>query len=361
MGHQLADRLRYTVCGRCETRYDWLNATDTQHDSDIYGLWGNFSSLSTRFTNVSVASEARYPPYLQFVARSGTFTTASKTANGYEFAIVPFTSHRISNFPNPNDLWYATENITAAPDKYTKHTNASYQIQRGRPPMFCWQKDTYSLGEHWVDNVANLSQLPGLSLSPFLRNYIFPVELGAPPIIQIANNFGYDSTSLPIDVNSKVINATLGNAVEDLTRQAAGILNLATDDTGKVPDYNADFILDSKDVAALSVLVLVSVPCVCAVVWLIIIIRINYGAVLAKNTGWLSQHNLRLLSLQATQLYRFLDEEISGERKWSGRMTQTPFIRDIDKDGPSFRDGETERNHFLPVSGKGPGIRSRLR
>ncbi|KAF8534447.1 hypothetical protein BDD12DRAFT_809362 [Trichophaea hybrida] len=114
-----------------------------------------------------------------------------QTANGYEFAIVPFTSHRISNFPT---------------------------------------------------------------------RMIF-VELGAPPIIQIANNFGYDSTSLPIDVNSKVINATLGNAVEDLTRQAAGILNLATDDTGKVPDYNADFILDSKDVAALSVLVLVSVPC----------------------------------------------------------------------------------------------------
>ncbi|KAF8534978.1 hypothetical protein BDD12DRAFT_808943 [Trichophaea hybrida] len=355
LGLQLVHLLRYTVHGKCETRYDWLNHTDSEVD-DIYGLWGNFSPSAYRLTTVPVASEARYPPYLQIIPRSGISTAASKTTNGYEFAIVPFTSHRISTHRNTKDPWYFTENNTADTDRYTKLSNASYQIQRGRPPMFCWQKDTYSLGKHEVSDVVDLPKLPGLHLSPFLRDFVFPVELAEPPIVQIANNLGYDSTSSPTDINRKVINASYGNSEEDLTRliqisyvssreivrntvllypslaHEAGISNAAVDDTGKVPYEYADFVLDSKEVVALSFPALISIPFVCTVFWLIVLIRINYGVALAKNTGPLSWHNLRHVALQATQLYRCLDELINGERKWSGRTAKKPFIRDIVKD-----------------------------
>ena len=86
---------------------------------------------------------------------------------------------------------------------------------------------------------------------------------------------------------------------------------------GSVLDENADFILESRDVAAFSVPTLLSVSIVRILLWSIILIRgkPNYGMTKAKNTGKLSRHNLRATSLQAAQLYRYLDEHISGKRR----------------------------------------------
>lgn len=86
--------------------------------------------------------------------------------------------------------------------------------------MFCWQNDTYSLENNKIDNVDKLGDLHGLLLSPFL-NTVLQCELKTPPIVQIANNLGYSSTTVSVDstvVISKSINATHGDTEADLRR-----------------------------------------------------------------------------------------------------------------------------------------------
>jgi len=380
LGLQLAHRLNYSVSGKCKTRYDWIvRPLDPQQDE--YGLWGNSSTTSLGYTTIPL-NESQYPPWIRVVPE-GVGAGGGGSGSGFQFTIIPYTSHRLSPYNNTNDPWYITEDN---PDPHPINTNEPnhYRVRRGRPPMFCWQNDTYSLGNDTIDNVDKLGDLHGLLLSPFL-NTVLQWELKTPPIVQIANNLGYSSTTASVDstvVISKSINATRGDTEADLRRllqityvssreivrniallnpsfsKAIGKFNAAEDHTGRVPYQNADFLLDSKDVAALSVLVLITVPCICAFLWTAVWIRMNYGHMVAKNTGPISRQSLRFITFHAPQLYRFLTEEISGRKVFSGRTSLTPFIRDIEKDGgaPVDRTENTttaDEHHSVSVAGAG--------
>ncbi|KAF8252052.1 hypothetical protein K440DRAFT_636234 [Wilcoxina mikolae CBS 423.85] len=380
LGLQLANMLEYSVVGQCESKYDWVRAPNSS--VDVYGVWGNFSEKNQAFTTIGLDEEARYPPWLKIIPGG---VGGGDDKNGYQFTIVPFTTRRQSAFNNTRDPWYLTE-ANPKPQLTNDNLNTTYRVQQGRPPMFCWQNDTYSLGKQRVKDVTQLKNLTGLRLSKFLRDSVLRRELRPPPIIQIGNNLGYFSTSSSVYsavTSTKSINATRCNTTEDLTRLVhisyvssreivrntalllsplAAKLNLsdsnaAFDDTGKIPYENGDFVLESKDVVALSVPVLITVPCICLFLWMIVSIRIYCGMVKAKNTGALSEHNLRVIGFQATQLYRYLDEQISGVKKYSGR-TGTPFIRDIEKDDPSKYEPDTTivAKDNLPVSVAGPGV-----
>ncbi|KAF8544161.1 hypothetical protein BDD12DRAFT_801507 [Trichophaea hybrida] len=365
LGLQLANFLIYSVRGECTTSYNWLNATGNY---DEYTLWGN--SSNKRWFPIN--DEVGFQPWIEPAIHPQS-EPKSRAGQGFDFVFLPHTSHRQTDQQNHDDPWYITE-LNEIPDSNTTFSPTKYRVKRGRPPIRCTQWDTYSLGENKVNYVDKLSDLHGLQLSPFLSK-VFPMEFAAPTIIQITSNLGYSSTSSSMyaSPNRKAINATRCTAFTDLERllhvsyvacretvrntalvffplsKDLGVPNAAAiDGTDKVPDYNADFLLESKDVAALSVPVLISVPCVCTLLWTIVLIRMNYGVVMAKNTGPLSHHNLRLVAFQASQLYRYLDEQISGERKWSGRTTLTPFIRDISKDKLVVNPEEN-----LPVSAAG--------
>jgi len=397
LGLQLAPRLVYSVSGGCRTEYNWL-VTAGFNNSDTYPLWGNINDTylsNPTYTTAKVDAESDNPPWLNIVPESNA-TERSEANHGYEFAIVPNTSHRKSPVPNVDDPWYITEDnpeyVNANDSTRISLQLSPYRVRRGRPPVRCWQNDTWSLGNNKVYSVVDLPKLPGLQLSTFLRDTVFQREFAAPPLIQTGNNLGYAMVNSAMDtvVTKKTIYASRCNATRDIERliqisfvasrevvrntvllyptlyKQPNLTNLAAGSNGKVPDEYADFILDNKDVAALRISTMLSVPAVCIILWGIILIRgkLNYGVMKAKNAGALSRHNLRLIAFQASQLYRYLDEEISGVRRWSGRTTMAPYIRNIKDDrGSELVAGDGARaddlegespDKFLPMSVDGP-------
>lgn len=371
-GLQLANGLNFHVFGHCETRWDWVERFS--NNSDGYPLWGLGDwETNPTYDTAWVDKEKDNPPWVNISPSNDTLEII-KAKRSFAFALVPNVSHRKSPVPNTVDPWYMTEDNP--PDNLTssKDVPTPYRVRRARPPISCYQNDTWSLGNARVHHVDDLHTLPGLELSDFMRNTLFPIELAAPAIIQVGNNLGYAqlSSSQEQTVNQKFIYASRCNASRDIQRlvqvsflasrevvrntvllystlQGQTVLNNSAAVNGAVPDAYADFILESKDVAALSVPTLLTVPIICALLWFIILIRgkLNYGMMKAKNTGALSRHNLRMIALQASQLYRYLDEQISGKCRWSGRTTMTPFIQDIEDDCPEDDGSSIEE---LPVS-----------
>jgi hypothetical protein len=370
MGLQLAPFLVYAVSGHCRTEYRWLNISNP--NIDIYTLWDSVNMTDT----AAVDSDWNAPPFLNVPYRPGE-VRRSLITHGYEFALVPNTQGRKSDMPNIADPWYLTEdNPLYVPRVDERNVSSSrYQVKRGRPPMLCWQNDTWSLGSNKVYNVQNLTDLTskGLRLSTFLRDKLFQVEFASPPMVQLANNLGFSwmDAAKYTRVNTKRISAEMCNTTKEIERLVylsylssrevvrntvlvySFLLNQtdipnAAAVNGKVPYEYADFILESQDVAALSVIKLLIIPSVAALLWLIVWLR----ACLHDSNNKLSNHSryqLRSIAFQSTQLYRLLDEQISKKRRWSGR-TGVPFIRDLDSD----TENEAEAKH-LPISVGGPG------
>ena len=378
-GLQLASGLNFHVSGHCETRWDWVEIAS--NNSDGYPLWdfGGWET-NTLYDTAWVDKEKENPPWVNIIISNDT-VEMTKAKRSYAFVFVPNVSHRKSPVPNTVDPWYMTEDNPPDPLNRTTDTPTPYRVRRARPPISCYQNDTWSLGDTRVYHVDDLRTLPGLKLSDFVRDTLFPIELATPAIIQVGNNLGYTqlSSSLEQTVNQKFIYASRCNATRDIQRlvqisflasreivrntvllystlQGQTVLSNSAAVNGEVPDAYADFILESKDVAALSVTTLLTVPIICALLWFIILVRgkLNYGMMKAKNTGALSRHNLRMIALQASQLYRYLDEQISGKCRWSGRTTMTPFIQDIEDDFPEDDCSSIEE---LPVSVGGLGRR----
>jgi len=366
MGLQRAPHLTYSVSGQCQTRYDWLNTTLPNVD-----WYENFAPDPTMFDTASVDDERELPGWISILPK-GNEANMSKINRGFEFAMVPNTSHRKSNFSNPDDIWYMTEeNPKFGPSNATaKIKETQYQVRRGRPPLHCWQNDTWSMNGYTVYHVDRLADIPGLQLSTFIQVRVFRREFSSPIIMQVANLLGYSAleSSLYSVANARMFSAQYANATRDLERliqigyvstrevvrnlvllygslaDRADVSNLAKGPDGKVPSDTADFILESQNVAAMSVLTLIITPSVCVLLWIIVLFRgvTAHGRAKATNDGKVSQHNFRAIALQASQLYRYLDELANnGRPRWSGRTSMTPFIRDLPVREKTGEDGES--------------------
>ena len=96
---------------------------------------------------------------------------------------------------------------------------------------------------------------------------------------------------------------------------------------------DAGFCLEGAEVASMSVFVLVATPSICAFLWILLFLfnkRYNPESDL-DNESPQARHGMRLHTFRAVQLFRELDEALSGDKyKWSGRDTETPYIRDLD-------------------------------
>ena len=364
MGLQMAPQLKYTVKGQCRTEYSWVNTTADPKlpGYDWYPLWG---STHDTLAYTQPPADALFPIWVNVVPR---YLTAAipKIQGGDEYALVPSVAYRQSVTPNDHDPWYLTEE---KPRNSTDDPKL-YRVQRLRPPVHCWQNVTWSLRDVTVTNVDDLDKLPGLQISTLVRK-IFKRDFVAPTLIQVANNLGYASLASSMNTvpNKKLIIAARCSVIKDLERlvqisfvssrdairnvvllysaqrNTLGLPNAAAGPDGQVPYENGDFILESKDVAALAVWTLLSVPSVCVILWsTVFALSIRWDKI-GANKGRISRLNFRRIALQAVQLYRFLDEEITGLRRYSGRLS-TPYI--------SFTGEGTEvgerKDHYPPTS-----------
>ncbi|CCX06211.1 hypothetical protein FPQ18DRAFT_354149 [Pyronema domesticum] len=365
MGLQYAPTLRYEVTGNCKTDYS-MYSINRNGDREWYTSDPDFSE---GFTPVQ---QERMIPYLNTNPKQASGANGQTiyqnpddiARDGYLFTIVPYTAGRFTyrNTTNTRDPWYLTEVnpiFNSSRLDYRYQFGGFYHIKRGRPALRCSQRDDFSMNGVTVGNAYLLSQIPGLKISEFLRDQVLTTEFGTSPIVQLTRNLGYNSLASAVfyDPPSSVFDVSQANMTEDIFKLVAlqflysreavrnipllysaiktsglNITNLAAVN-GVVPYENADIILETSEVAALSVLVLIITPIICALVWILITVR-RFGfqpAPRADNQGPLARLNLHTIGLQATQLYRCLDETVSGQRKWAGRLSMTPYIKEVDE------------------------------
>ncbi|KAF8441251.1 hypothetical protein BGX38DRAFT_1203720 [Terfezia claveryi] len=366
MGLRDAPGLDFTVRGTCATYHkpDGIKAEQfdnpasptlpkTFEEVDTYPFYGDI-----QWSNRVYLSRENYTaPWAYFVNKFDNETlTQNVQYGGYTFMIVPHTSWRQSEKPNPlPDPWYDTEESPAfVPGK---GFNTKYRVKRGRPALRCTQNDTYTYNGHKVYHVDNLSELPGLKLSPFISDAVFGREFGSPVFSKILGNLPFGTlASIPYFApNQRRLDATRVSLKEDFRglvgmsfvysrevvrntvllystlkgRNDSGFSNAANEYDG--PATNADFFLEGTEVAALSVFVIIITPCFCALLWLLVAWKwFILPRTTIDNKSITARYILRDYGLRAVNLFRNLDEEISRKRKFSGRQTESPYIRDLD-------------------------------
>ncbi|RPA74897.1 hypothetical protein BJ508DRAFT_380339 [Ascobolus immersus RN42] len=108
--------------------------------------------------------------------------------------------------------------------------------------------------------------------------------------------------------------------------------NNATDIlTGRIPAESADIFIDSPYVASLDARLLVITPALSIFFKLLSFLlwkRLDSGKI--SNTGTASRQLLRTTGFSSAQLYRMLDEKTTRKRRWAGRTSGTPYIRNLD-------------------------------
>lgn len=378
MGLRDAHQLLFTVHGNCATYIEPngvpfkeipLPSDSPENNAAVEGYL--FYGGKERIIRIFLSRENYTAPWAEYVDRSDSITQAqNKLYGGWTFEIVPHTAWRSSLHPNPNvDPWYETEeNPAYRPDLITPEDNTyswlipQYRVKKGRPVLRCTQNDTWSYNGQTVHHVSLLGDLPGLNatLSPLFREWVFGLEFGSPVFSKLlgALPFGTLPATGHFDADLKVFDATRASTFTDFKslvqtsfvysrevvrnsvllysflagRHESLLNNAASKDNLTIPAENADIFLQSTDVSAMSVLVMVVTPCVCAFLWLLVL---YWGKKYDPesdfdNKSANSRHGLRRYGYQAVNLFLALDEAISGKRKWSGRNTLMPYIRDLD-------------------------------
>jgi len=368
MGLRDAPKLVFKVHGVCETHYgsDAIGSLsfpspayqNVSEESDLYPYFED--DIKSKWTTVVYISRENYTaPWAQFVTKYDQETfTQNKESGGYRFLIVPHVAWRQSgNSSSQPDPWYDTEESPAFVSTTTY--NPQYRVKRGRPALRCTQNDTYTYNGKTVNHVTKLPELPGLNstLSPFIMNHVFGREFGSPVFSKLLGNlpFGTIASTAHFIPQNKRLDVTRISLEDDfrglvdmsfvysrevvrntvllysgLRQGNDSVFNNAAD-IGD-PAENADFFLEGTGVASMSVFVLVVTPAVCALLGIILFVWrkcFNPESGL-DNKSANARHGLRRYGFSAVHLFRYLDEEISRERKWSGRNSDSPYIRDLD-------------------------------
>lgn len=357
MGLRDAPGLLYNVSGHCTTNHD-LNAMYRDGDFDIYPFPGTLPGNPETEALVDPFNEERVSPFLSIEANFDRDPTTEQ----HIYNIIPHTAGRLAFSENLNDPWYATEqNLN---NETTVDQENPFRVRRFRPPFHCTQNDTFSLGAHTVNSVTQLKDIPGLKLSNFLqlvfeREFIGPVVLpivanaeGAVLVSTMRHSLNayqkFDAARSRTELELKrltylafvysrevVRNLVLVYPALALDSEISDLKNIAIDPTtGRVPKESADFFIDTANAASLDVYTMVIIP---ALVLLLFGFKVLYQKIYANmghasNTKRTSRLLLRNFAFNTVHLYRMLDETLYGKSRWGGRLSETPFVRELSEE-----------------------------
>ena len=264
MGLQSDPKLMLMVKGSCSTDYTWLlNSTDDKVDT--YRLFGK-----------EIFNVTRQPPEVDLPPMA-TFQIDQDTAGGPNFSYAMMVNTAgLYSYTSGQDPWYATDP--------TDNGKIAYQVRRGRPALSCWEDNKWRLNGRDVDVWGlNASALPGLKLHELWRDTVFPLEFGSPRVVTVGRAAGtsalksasYSSApSYILDAGASAMSNDLerlvlaswissGNVLRETTKYKSGdMINFAKAEEGSVEAGAAKFVLQSSDVSALSVRILISVPAI---------------------------------------------------------------------------------------------------
>lgn len=280
-GLQHAPDLLFNVEGSCITEYGWLfNHNETNEGlQDDYALWNDSSNP------VTMMDFNAGPPYANFFP----FPNNTDDTN-HSFSIVVNSLNRIS-YLQGFDPWYLTDNIST----FNEDLNSSYFLTLGRrPALSCWETAIWSYnGQN--ESSAGLKRLPGLRAPIDALSSAF----GFPMILIIGQALDRKALQCSADSSGRIIDAAKCSVQSDLTKlifvaylasknalsdfttfgpEQPDIPNLAKDDNGAFFPGAADYVIYSKDVATLSIRVLIVIPTVlCGLFLLVSLATYKFG------------------------------------------------------------------------------------
>ena len=262
MGLQSDPKLKLIVNGSCLTDSAWLlNSTD---EVDTYRLFGK-----TLF-EVKRQPELELPPTVSFRIDMDTYDESN-----FSYAIIVQTAGLYS-YTSSQDPWYTT-------DKSGANEPIAYQVRGGRPALSCWETNKWRLNGKDVNiDGLNDSALPGLKLHQLWARKVFREEFSFPRLVTLGRSAGlsalksasYSSAPFVLDAGASAMSADLERLVmaswissRDVLREttrykSSDLANLAKSSKGSVEAGAAKFVLESGDVATLSVRILISVPAI---------------------------------------------------------------------------------------------------
>jgi hypothetical protein len=355
MGLQTEPKLRLHVIGSCQTNYTWLvNSTDA---GDTYRIFGGDRLYLAKFQ-----PEVDSPPRvsLEIDIDSGSDRTS--------FAMIVNTGGLFS-YTSSTDPWYLTESID--------NGALPYQVRRKRPVLSCWETRRWHLNGKDVET-SKLGTLPGISLHKAWVD-VFGLEFALPRLVNLARLAGASalkSASLAA-APSYILDAGASSIIDDLERLllaswvssssvlrdtttygANDMANFVKGGKDSSGDSVAEFVLKSGDVSTLSVRILISIP---FLLLFLLAVEVCLACVLRRRClgrpSICQDYATRGIALQATQLYRYLDEELYGRARWSHRLSHVPAMYEpYDEEGSKIP--VDEEAQYLPGSARNRGNQS---
>ncbi|KAH0609390.1 uncharacterized protein H6S33_012876 [Morchella sextelata] len=331
-GLQHASYLTFPVRGKCELISDYID-TLTDPDNDIY----YYPYLPN---NVSIP--ARLSLRAPVVAADWARDHKTGTLTGNSSYILLFETVMQQSFYNTTDPVYETELVDADPN------SPHYRIKRGRPFLHCYEQSYWAYKDIKIYNPQNIDQLPNSVVPGALRDELIPFHfsqsrfpnlvrtLGGAVLVSSSSSYGgvIDAASASWHKDMERLIYVNYVSSRNAFRDSASLTTLLKER----PDRNAatengvpkqglgDIVVGTSKVTTMSIVVLIVIPVAWIFVWCIItIFRCNRCT--SRNSGKASRFTLRAVGLQATQMYRLLDEEVCGDRDdWQGRKTHMPYI-----------------------------------
>ncbi|KAF8461233.1 hypothetical protein BDZ91DRAFT_737501 [Kalaharituber pfeilii] len=398
MGLQQFGHLGVTVDGFCEFENDWYNKTSPQHNSsqeyEWYNLWPDLQAYpfidSTSQRPEKVELLRNTAPYALFDPVSYRSGSENEITGWSYYVIVPATAGKVAANEG-TDAWYATE--STAPGRGGGDSSFKFQVKRGRPPLRCRQRDTWFY-ESWNGTMKNLlsdnEHGPPVRLPPAIA-HILREEFSVPMIVNIGQslNAGALKSATRLLHRDNALDAETAAAEHDMLRLAlaafiatrhifrdvamGGIVlgrgegnqNALVDADGTKMEGSADFVIESNAVWALRLGYVIVVP---ALLLFLTILRclLEFGKRAATfstttNPGRFSRYVMFIVGLQATQLYRMVDQilgavEVVGQDEsikkehelqakqahWRGQTSLVPFV------APFSPSQETQDTLVLP-------------
>lgn len=315
------------VSGSCRTDYSWV----TRRKSAAGYIWDTYYPWREKETNQTFSTATELSPSyrLDFVTWLHPDIDTPQQYGNRSFAFLAATAL----VPSPSgseDPWYQTESSNGS------EFSLGFQnvVKPQRPVLDCWETAEICVGGRCYDTYLEGSPLPdGLAI-------VFKTRFAHPMMTHISLAAGVATVKSYVgSASGAYLDARASSLLRDMTRlilagylssrqvfqeiallprpshDAPSILDAAV---GKLHSGARDFVVRTDGAVAMRLDLLILAPALCVFLWLVVAVTEMF-----KRADIWRKFGARAAALSATQLFRQLDEHMSGHA-WTETKAAVP-------------------------------------
>jgi hypothetical protein len=359
-GLQQFPDLVVNVQGSCGTDYSWSHRLKSVSGEDFvydyYWPWGNSSGQT-----YPAATEMNPAYRLDFVTWLHPDIDQPSQHRNRSFAFLAATAMAPSTNPS-SDPWYYTE-----PSTGDAALGFQYVVQSRRPVLTCWETVDICTGGECYDSYLDSSPLPAGLVQ------IFQTRFAHPAMTRVSISAGVNALkSYTGSASGSYVDAGASTLYSDMTRliltgylssrqifQEIAVMPKPSQDArssldasaGQLLGGAASFVVRTNRAVALRYDLVLFAPIFAGILWLLVGL-----AKVVKRQGDHTRFSIRAAALTATQLFRQLDERLTGD-EWKRKKAMIPWPPEVK---PVAGHGKIEVEYTSKLEGyprQGPEIR----